>query len=386
VVTESGTTESFFLVIPVGLEAFAEAELLEKAKLLSKRSAGLAGVEVLSRSKGGLTIRCDRALGFALNHWLKIPTRILLRLAEFRCKDLPKLFNRVRKLPWQNYLRRGPVECSVSVHESRLKIKETIAESVREALRDCEHHQPFRKKFLDVPQNIFLRIKKDTVFVSIDTSGEALYKRGYKPFTAQAPMRENLAAGLLWPLLSSCPEGTIVDMMAGSGTLGFEALSFYEPVRGRKFAHENFPSVAEAMGLAPSGALKDCSWVLSCEEKDAKAFEVLSKNAEVFKKTFGSKNFGSLVTLHNRDVFTAELPPGAHLVCNPPYDERLAADTATLAGQFKELLKESLAKNRLASLSLVWPGLRPPDLGVKWASTVRTTNGGIPITLNFSRF
>lgn len=369
----SPMVESFFLIIPPGLEGYASAELREKIALLSKLKGTPIEYKVAQKSRGGILLECERSVGFALNHWLRIPTRILLRLESFKCKDFPKLFNRLRKLPWHNFLRQGQVEFSVSVVESRMKIKEQIASTAQDALKDCQKHQPFRKSFLDTPQTIFIRVKQDEVFVSIDTSGPGLFKRGHKLLTVDAPIRETLASALLWPLISRNPEGKLVDMMAGSGTLGFEALSYYHPLKNRKFAYQNFPEVTDAEKFIGKVPLKKSHLTLEAIEIHDKHSETLKKNAEVFLKTFDLS-----VETKKQDVFEADLA-NAHLVCNPPYDERLASDTKGLAKSLTQLFE----KSQPHSISLVWPGERPPQLGFKWTNTEVTENGGIPVTLNF---
>ncbi len=366
--------KNFFLVITPGLEKLALKELKEKLALLSALHKVDLPFEVLGSFKGGIEIKCDEALGLALNHWLKIPTRILLRLVEFRARDFPKLFNRARKLPWHNYLRQGEVLYSVSVHESRLKMKESIAAVIKDALQDCVKHQPFRKAFLDVPQTLFVRVKQDTVVISIDTSGEPLHKRGLKVNSVEAPMRETLAAALVYPVLSVCSGGVLVDMMAGSGTIGFEVLSFYLPVRTRKFSYQNFPGVVGVEELVGKKALRENQVAINAYEVDQQAYLALGRNIEALKSVFDS-NLNPFLG----DVFLASHDAGLHFICNPPYDLRLKTDLLELLKRFALFASQTSA----ASFSLVWPGDKAPDIGLPWRSSTATSNGGIPVTLNF---
>ncbi|MCB0351607.1 MAG: hypothetical protein KDD38_10515, partial [Bdellovibrionales bacterium] len=75
----------FFLIVPPGLEELAKQELLDKAP----------GLNVLRAEKGGIEIEAPFELGLTLNLVLKIPSGVLLRIAEFKCRDLPKLYNKV---------------------------------------------------------------------------------------------------------------------------------------------------------------------------------------------------------------------------------------------------------------------------------------------------
>jgi len=364
--------ESFFLIIPMGLESLAIDELTEKVVLLNEQLGQNYSLEILSTHKGGVLIQCPRELGFALNLWLKIPTRILLRLTEFRCRDFPKLYNKIKKVDWHNYLRKGPVEFSVSTVESRLKMKEKIAESAFFALKDYEKHQVFRKSFLEAPQTIFIRIANDTVTVSIDTSGEPLFKRGYKKFSVEAPIRENLAAALVWPLVSRFSEGEIIDMMAGSGTLGFEALSFYTAVKTRNFAFQNFPSFGATVAPALKKPLKKCEWAAKFFELDSKSFHALQKNKQSFRQLVSVS-----MESFNQNIFEARV--GGHWLMNPPYNERLDTDPQSLLNKIREFFKTQNPE----SFCLVWPGEKAPNVGFKWNNSLKTYNGGLSVTLNF---
>ena len=91
---------SFYLIYPLGLTELGLLELKEKWAM----HFGDAPLEIISVDDGGILISVQTLQGFALNHILRSPTRILLRIAEFKARDFPKLFKKVSKLPWKSLM------------------------------------------------------------------------------------------------------------------------------------------------------------------------------------------------------------------------------------------------------------------------------------------
>ncbi|MCF8058525.1 MAG: hypothetical protein K9K67_04460 [Bacteriovoracaceae bacterium] len=251
--------ETFFLQVTPGFEKLAKQEFALKFPVLFPAQS----IPESIIEQGGLSVELPLASGFQLNYWLKIPNRILLRFAHFKCRDIPKLFNKVSKLNWSPYYAGQNFEFHISSHESRLFDSRKIEKSLRDALEKTIKNQEPKKKArqrVEVTKDwhLFCRFEDDWCTISIDTSGERLGKRGYKQRNGLAPLRENLAAGLyLHTLLSSptketfefekhfkeygTPSLTLVDPFCGSGTLLLEAALFYEPNLFRNFAFEFFP-------------------------------------------------------------------------------------------------------------------------------------------------
>ncbi|MCB0361393.1 MAG: hypothetical protein KDD35_01640 [Bdellovibrionales bacterium] len=191
----------FFLVIPPGLESLALEELQVKSRLLAEDSSldysgvNLQQAEVVS---GGIELNLALKEGWILNNYLRIPTRILQRLERFRCRDYSQIKKKVSRWPWYQYLRDGEIRVHVSSHNSRLNMKKRLVSSVVEGIGEAKKRQAFRKPHLEIPQNIYIRIEADQATLSLDTSGEFLFRRGYKEYVTKAPMRETLASALYW--------------------------------------------------------------------------------------------------------------------------------------------------------------------------------------------
>jgi putative N6-adenine-specific DNA methylase len=369
------TLHKFFLIIPPGLESLARVEL----------GHWLPDLKPLV-DNGGLQIEVPLAEGFALNAVLKIPTRILLRLDEFRCRDFPTLFKRIQKLPWRDFVSAGPVEWEVSASASRLGHERRITETCTDAYAAFHRaHEPKQSSSIH-GLRVFVRIVSDACVISIDTSGEALYRRGYRTHIGEAPLRENLAAALLWALGSSTNNKvTLVDPMMGSGTFLCEAYHLLHINRFRSYAYQNFV-------CCPNEA-RDFNWVgtrfnennifhhLSGSDIDTRAVEAATHNAKLAQLPTAIATFQIADIWSKPNIKTA---PPTWLICNPPYGERLATDNLPVADYLKKLVKTLIENFKPQKIGLLISKgeISPKELLTKkWeiSPVISFRNGGIPV-------
>ena len=219
----------FFLVVSPGFEDLAQFEL---SRWLPEEKAVIC--------HGGLQLQINLHTGLELNRVLKIPTRILLRLTDFGCRDFPRLFKKISSFSWEESVPIGSqIDFEVSTHGSRLKIKRRIDETCRDGYKSYLKKQGLATSAVrsepnaELPKStVFIRIFDNVCTVSLDTSGELLHKRGLRKNNSEAPLRETIAAGLLYDLIAtdqrdreksvSQPERhndkiELIDLMTGSG-------------------------------------------------------------------------------------------------------------------------------------------------------------------------
>lgn len=374
----------FFLIITPGLESLAHQELLQKWRRLHGLYPTLYKTEKpeVIVEYGGMTLICEAQEAWPLNYYLKLPTRILQRFAKFRARDLPKLYEKIRKLEWEDYLREGPVNIEVSSHSSRLSMKESIQDVIQHALLDSQKHNKWRKKFLDTPQNIFIRLIDDTVTVSLDTSGEALYFRGYKKEVGEAPLRETVAAAMYHALMSEITHEsfTLADPTCGTGTILLESALYHEPVTTRAFGFENFPCMAKTLNfgakksLAPSKVTK----LIACD--------IAQKNvASVIKNHKTSKTKAPLET-SIEDVFKS---PNKHkcdvVIMNPPFGERIKIE-GSREQYFQDLVRITTDRFSPDVMALLIPQSvkrpsAPRDYNWLKKPVLEVALGGLPVRL-----
>ncbi len=180
------------------------------------------------------------------NLWLRTADRVLVLAAKFPALTFDDLFEGVKALPWSDWMSanaRFPVEGrSVNSKLSSVPACQSIVKkAIVESLKRTYPMETF-------PENgplfaVEVALHNDEAIITIDTSGDALHKRGYRTQTHLAPLRETLAAGLV--LLSRwAPHRPFADPMCGSGTIAIEAAMIglnLAPGSRRDFVCESWP-------------------------------------------------------------------------------------------------------------------------------------------------
>ncbi len=198
-----------FAVCPPGFEDLVEAELRE------------LGLRAEGREVGGVEFAATWTDVWRVNLWSRLASRVLVRVAEFEATGFPGLRRGLRGVDWGEWLPRG---CSLAtrVSKSRTRLYHTgrVAEEVAGVL--SSEHDARAAHPEEATGALYVRIQGPRVSVSLDTSGVHLHRRGYRPERAEAPLRENLAAGLI--RRSGWTGGeAFLDPLCGSGTLAVEA-------------------------------------------------------------------------------------------------------------------------------------------------------------------
>ena len=336
---------SFYLIYPLGLAHNGLLELQEKWAIHFPE----APLEILSVDEAGLLIKVKTKEGFALNHILRSPTRILLRVAEFKARDFPKLFQKISKLPWKNLMIGGTPEVEVAATNSRLFDSRKIEKAIHDGLAENYRKQPVKKKYLDhlelnktsaLPK-IYYRAVDDVITISLDTTGEMLHFRGEKIFTGLAPIRENLATLLLKSLTKNLTDSdyTLIDPMCGSGTFLIEAHDAYKVNFERSFSYEHTPYWIDFAAKKPflesfkSGTNNLFSKYLG--------FEINKDVVALAKKNAKDKN----IEFEQGDIFNSnEVVLNKNLVViNPPYGIRVGEKSDINLDFYKRII-ESVKK------------------------------------------
>ncbi|MDD0853157.1 N-6 DNA methylase [Halobacteriovorax sp. GB3] len=318
--------------IPLGLEELAQAELklltdtkVEKAKGVLE---GLFTLEEIS----------------ALIPKLKIPTRILLRIDQFKCRDLPKLYKKTTKIKWSDYLLGEVPAIKVTCKNSRLMHTKKIESSIIKGIEDFYKAQAPKKKDLELARTLGkfqlnVRVTEDLVSLNFDLCGNRLDQRGYKLHSSEAPLRENLASACLFSFLKDQnKEIDLYDPMCGSATFLFEALSFAKDQK-RSFQYEYMKAFK---AIVPKDLKEKVPFKLNnlyANELDASTYQGLIENIKAFESTYedttkrilSSKGDG----LEKKEIDSTNLA----IICNPPYGKRVK-----IAGNKEEYFEFLLKK------------------------------------------
>ncbi len=216
------------------------------------RELASLGYEAKIIQPGRVLFAGDEADICRTNLWLRTADRILLRLDSFEARDFGQLFDRTRALPWEDWL---TVEAEFPVTgrsvKSQLSSVPACQKIVKKAVVERLKAAYGVEWFVETGPKYSLEVAllDDQAMLTIDTSGPGLHKRGYRPLTSKAPLKETLAAALI--LLSVWrPERPLIDPFCGSGTIPIEAALIgrnMAPGLGRTFAAEAWPRLPASL-------------------------------------------------------------------------------------------------------------------------------------------
>ncbi len=305
----------FFATAAFGLEGLTKQEL---ARLSINGKCEMGGVRF-----SGTPADCFRA-----NMWLRTADRVLLIVGEEKATSFEELFQFVSSLPWENHLPRDarfPVsgKCVRSQLMSVRDCQAITKKAIVERLKKKYHTDWFDEKGAEY--KIDVSIHGDMARLTIDTSGAALNKRGYRTWNGEAPIRETLAAALvmLSPWRGDTP---LWDPCCGTGTLLVEAAyiqSNRAPGLTRSFACEEW----KAFPKAEMDAIRAEAKQKFDPEKiqDIYGSDVDPNALELCKKHLKQAGLGGRVKVMEKDFrdLTADVEAPCFLL-NPPYGERLS--------------------------------------------------------------
>lgn len=200
------------------------------------------GDEVVAR--GGIAFTGHLLDLYRANLHLRTAGRLLLRIAEFRATNFEQLALKTGSITWAWYLPWGTLpRCRVTTHHSRLFHSGAVAVRIVDAIDRYWRLQGVAAT--PVPcQTLFVRMENDRAMLSLDSSGEHLYRRGVKHHRARAPLRETLAAAILLQA-GYRPDMPLLDPMCGAGTFSLEAALMAKnmaPGLLREFAFTQWPA------------------------------------------------------------------------------------------------------------------------------------------------
>lgn len=288
------------------------------------------GYEIDVVEDGRVTYMGDEEAICRSNLWLRTAERVMIEVATFKAVTFDELFEAVAALPWETYI---PLEGKFWVSKSSSiksalfsskDIQTIVKKAIVKRLSGVYDVSWFEETGASYPIRIF--IKKDLVSVCLDTSLEALHRRGYRIQTSKAPLSETLAASLI--LLSVWDKKRpFIDPFCGSGTLAIEAAMIgtnLAPGLGRSFAAEGWKNLIPAKVWM--AAVDEANDLFEPEtELNIQGFDVDDKVLKIARENAVNAGVDRYIHFQKRDVAELAHPkPFGVVVTNPPYGERLA--------------------------------------------------------------
>ena len=197
-----------------GLEEVLEKELLK---------LGARDIKPLKRA---VSFVGDNGFMYKANYWLRTALRVLKPIATFTVSDDKNLYDRMQTINWSDYLSENDfLAVSTSLSTDIFNHTQYISQKTKDAIVDQFREATGKRPSVDLDNptiRVHVHVEGNVCTVSLDSSGQPLYKRGYRNEVNLAPLNEVLAAGLI--MLSGWePHRPFVDPMCGSGTLPIEA-------------------------------------------------------------------------------------------------------------------------------------------------------------------
>jgi putative N6-adenine-specific DNA methylase len=367
--------DRYFATVARGLEVLAAQELEQ------------LGAQSVTPGFCGVAFEGDRALLYRTNLWARLPFRILVKLKTFPCQDAPDLYRGIQTLDWSQYLTpdftlavnaTGKNQNLNHTHFTALQVKNAITDQQQETLGDRSNVDTQNP---DVRINVF--IDQDLCTVSLDSSGNSLHRRGYRPAVGAAPLKESLAAALI-QLSNWQPEQAFYDPLCGSGTLPLEAslkaLNIAPGLFRDRFGFETWPDFdlalwEQLLQKAEASRKETLSASIGGSDRDAGVVEQAIANAQ-------HCGVGEQVWFAEIDLADVSAPETSGvLFCNPPYGERLGQEMDL--GAFYKLLGDVLKQRFKGWTAFVLSGNKElsQSIGLKSSQRIAVFNGSLSCQL-----
>lgn len=315
-------TLSLFLPCAAGVEPL----LADEASRIAGRPA--------EAGRGGVWVEGDERTAMALNLESRLAQRVLWPLIEGRYRDEHDLYDLARRVPWGDWIRpeqtirvdtsavRSPLR---SLNFATLRIKDAVCDVLRDATGirpSVDTRRP------DLPIALF--VGPEDAMIYADLSGDALFKRGWREDTGEAPLKETLAAAMLaaagWQGREE--DGPLLDPCCGAGTIAIEAAQLacgIAPGATRRFAFERLRPFRPHQ-LAWREMQRAAGARVHAPRVPVFAGDVSFRMTDFATRNAARAGVGQAIEFRTMDALQRPAPaPQGTLMMNPPYGERIAA-------------------------------------------------------------
>jgi putative N6-adenine-specific DNA methylase len=331
----------FFTPCPRGLEAALAAELAD----IGARHAGATPFEPGAQVPGGVHFRGGWQAGMAANLHSRIASRVLLKIAHRSYRNEQDIYALALEQHWEQWFSANEtLRVDVTAIKSPLKSLEFATLRVKDAICDRLREVSGARPSIDTAMpdvRVFVFVTATDCTLYLDTSGEPLFKRGWRLDKGAAPLRENLAAGIL-RLTGWSPGTPLYDPMCGSGTFLAEAAQValdIAPGVDRRFGFEKLKHYDVTAWQALKVAAMDAKRAARASRADLQIFGS-DISGDMLDKARANFERAGLAAIALKQVDArAMTPPIAApgiLVANPPYGERIEVRGRGPRGEIRE--------------------------------------------------
>ena len=368
-------SERFFISCPRGLESALAVEVAAQ------------GGTYAAVADGGVGCAAPLEFAYRANLESRLASRVLWQVAHGAYRSADQLYALAKAVDWNRHFKptrtlrvdlvatRSPLS---SLEFATLKVKDAVCDRFR---TDTGVRPSIDKERPDVRVHAYLTDREATLY--LDTSGEALFKRGWRREADVAPLRENLAAGVL-ALAGWVPGTTLLDPMCGSGTIAIEAAlaaAGAAPGQGRTFGFQKLAWYDGPTWQRLRQRSRDRVRTVP-STPSIFASDIDGRAAAQCRRNAAAAGVEAWIDVSEADVLARSAPASAGLLlANPPYGVRLEDENALAA--FYPKLGDAL-KQRFAGWTacLLSGDARLPKLiGLKPSKRTPLFNGALECRL-----
>jgi len=331
------TNNLYFAICPRGLEPLLADELRA------------LGANQITQDHGGVTFHGDLSCAYAANLHSRIASRVLWRITEAPYHDTEDLYELAHQIDWHLHLSpQHTLRVDISARGSSLQSLDFATLRIKDGIVDQMRAHCGARPSIDRAQpdvRVYAHLDAETVSLYLDLSGEPLFKRGWRKDKGEAPLKENLAAGLL-RLSGWTPERALLDPMCGSGTIVIEAATIAQnraPGLNRRFGFEALTSFDRAcwqdlLEQARSAIDPNPTCLIAGSDISTRVIEVAQNNARMAGlENLLARGQLRLGVCDARAVTPPDSPAqGGMIVCNPPYGEQSSPKSAPVSGLMRD--------------------------------------------------
>ncbi len=359
-------------VLPQGLENEGVKELI---------ALGAKSATPLKRS---VAFKADMSCFYRLHLLARLPFRFLREIARFSCDDRQSLYFGIQNsLDWERWIHPSMTfRVDVTGRSKGLPNSYYTALQVKNALVDLQRTVWGKRSDINIENPdicLHVHLNSQGCVLSLDGSARSLHRRGYRAAVGLAPLKENLAAGLM-QISGWDGKVPLVDPLCGSGTLLIEAVSSLlglVPATNRSFLFEgwadfdpNLWDIEQKNAYSNESPKQIIPLVLGCEQDP-----VVANHARKNIQEAGLQRHIKIQTSHFRDLVLPDAP--GLIVCNPPYGKRIGMyeDLEDLYEELSRFLKKNASGWHFWLLS----GNRDLSRSIQMKATKKfpISNGGI---------
>jgi len=304
------------------------AESVKDIAITELKSLGAYDLKPVFR---GIWFKATQKDFYRITYFARLVSRILAPLVSFECNDKDDLYKAARKIRWEEFLSlKDTFSIVANVSESDITHSNFAGLRVKDAIADYFRDRTNKRPNVDAKDPyiiINIHIHKNLATLTIDASGGALHKRGYREETVAAPMQETVAAAII-RLSEWDGEKPLYDPMCGSGTLLCEALMMYCRIPAQifrtRFGFETLPDFDASLWEQIKKESRDNFRAL--QKGLISGSDVSEHSVNAVRTNIMGLHFGSEITIAQKDFQDIEALENTVIVTNPPYGIRIGKD------------------------------------------------------------